>query len=238
MFGTRDLFQNSEKISKLADQVLDTSVEKLSKINGDEDNFQKNEELKKILQEVPSTFFLLRLYKQARQISQIIAYIWRNLEPENPNLETAKQLHQYFSHPTDNDKNNDQNKPIDVGGHLKKLLGADPNKDKTVEDKLLREVFKNLSNDDLIFPIFDEFELGTNSPNLGYLLEVNVNEFFGMLEDVDRNSPNLFKFVIPYPPRPEIGEATVTYSELEEWIGNKDKDKFFADNPYIPTTCC
>ncbi|KAB8318703.1 hypothetical protein SD81_014830 [Tolypothrix campylonemoides VB511288] len=93
------------------------------------------------------------------------------------------------------------------------------------------------SNKNLIFPIFDQFELGEESDNLGYLFEVTVNGFNGVLEDVDRNSPSLFKFVIPYPPRPQLGEVTVTLDELEEWIANREEDEYFADNPYIPTTC-
>lgn len=247
MFGTRDLLIKSEAINEVVDQLVESYVNDFFKENKEERSLQKEEvyrkSLKKTFQKASPTFFLLRLYQQAKQISQIIAYIWRNLEPENPNLETAKQLHQYFAHPTDNDKNNDhndQNKSIDVGENLKNLLGADPTKEESVEAKLLREVFEDYqSNEDLIFPIFDDLELGRDPEHrdLGYLLEVNVNDFFGVLEDVDRNIPSLFKFIIPYPPRPEIGEATVTYCELEKWIKNKEKDKFFADNPYIPTTC-
>ncbi|MEH1938948.1 MAG: hypothetical protein V7L01_01845 [Nostoc sp.] len=236
MFGTRDLLIKSEALNEVVDQFLESSVNDFFEEAKEERSLEKEEAyrklLKKTFQKAPPTFFLLRLYQQAKQISQIIAYIWRNVgEPENPNLNTAKELQKFFVRPTEKD--------TEVGENLKKLLGADPTKEESAEAKLLREVFKNQSNEDLIFPIFNELELGRDPehPDLGYLLEVNVNDFFGMLEDVDRNSPSLFKFVIPYPPRPQLSEATVTSSELEEWIVNKDKNKFFADNPYIPTTC-
>ena len=180
------------------------------------------------------TELLLRLYQQSKQISQIIAYIWRWADDNSPEHRerqaVAIQLHKYFTHPTQRMGN--------VGGQLKKLFGANPDPNGTLEARLLYAVFAPLDNPNLIFPIFSEFELGEIDPRLGYLLDVDLNSFHGALEDPTKNAPELFKFVIPYPPRPQLGELTVTTNELEEWVENKEPRKFFADNAYIPTTCC
>jgi hypothetical protein len=178
------------------------------------------------------TELLLRLYQQSKQISQIIAYIWRWADDNSPvNAErqaAASQLHKYFTHPTQRIGN--------LGGQLKKLFAAKPDPNGDLEGKLLYAVFAPLDNPNLIFPIFSEFELGEIDPRLGYLLEVNLNSFHGIIKDPTKNAPELFGFVIPYPPRPQLGDLTVTTTELEEWVENKEPRKFFADNAYIPTT--
>ncbi|MGV0104710.1 hypothetical protein NSTCB13_03397 [Nostoc sp. DSM 114160] len=242
MFGTRDLFIKGEKISEVTDSLVKGYVDQLLKLSEQHPN-EKQEVVSKFLKdtllEAPQNlFFLNRLYQQAKQLSQIIAYIWLNAGSSDIHMsDTAKQLEEYFIHPTE------ENSPNVPGGKLKYLLKANPkdnSSEENVEAKLLREVFKDYqSNENLIFPIFNDFELENdqNSKGLGYLFEVNVNAFNGVLEDVDRNSPSLFKFVIPFPPRPQIGEGTVTYSELEHWIADRKEGKYFADNPYIPTTC-
>ncbi|WP_449418799.1 hypothetical protein [Phormidium nigroviride] len=178
------------------------------------------------------TELLLRLYQQSKQISQIIAYIWRwadDHSPENTERQAvASQLHKYFTHPTQRIGN--------LGGQLKKLFGAKPDPNGDIEGRLLYAVFAPLDNPNFIFPIFSEFELGEIDPRLGYLLDVNLNSFHGVIEDPTKNAPALLKFVIPYPPRPQLGELTVTTTELEEWVDNKEPRNFFADNVYIPTT--
>lgn len=257
MFGTRDLFSKSKQLNEAADsffeddvnQVVDflktqaTSLTRQSSLEKDAQEAAKKA-AKKIVEQIrehSKAYYLQRLYKQAKQLSQIIAYIWCNAEKGEVKGVNARKLRDYFLSPTE-ESNGGQGGSVEPGGNLKKLLAANPrDNNQNEEAKLLREVFKDYqSNLDLIFPIFDEFELG-NKPGyekLGYLLEVNVNDFFGVLEDVNVNNPSLFKFVIPFPPRPQLGEATVTYSELKEWIANREENKFFADNPYIPTTCC
>lgn len=240
MFGTRDLFSKSEKINEIADRRLEfytnqllnlTSTNSTIKLASEDNNLKKayEEFLKNTLQD-SKIFFLQRLYQQAKQLSQIIVYIWRWADEDGqPQQEVAKQLKIYFDRPTEDNSR--------VGGNLKQLLAADSMED-SPEANLLREVFPDYdSNENLIFPMFDSFELGEEDNSLGYLFEVNVNSFHGVLEDVERNAPDIYKFVIPYPPRPQIGETNVTSDELERWIENREENKFFADNPYIPTTC-
>lgn len=56
--------------------------------------------------------FLRRLYQQAKQLSQIIAYIWRWADKDRqPQQEVAKQLKTYLDRPTE--------KIPEVGGNLK-----------------------------------------------------------------------------------------------------------------------
>lgn len=253
MFGTRDLFSKSEKINEIADrrlefytnQLLNLTSAKTLQSASEQDDLKKAYEdfLKNAFQQDSQIFYLRRLYQQAKQLSQIIAYIWRNIEEDGNRGSNAKKLKEYFISPTEETTDNDGNLIIEPGGNLKKLLAANPKEsgsEENVEANLLRQVFPDYeSNYDLIFPMFSDFELGENPDfsNLGYLFEINVNDFFGVLEDVNVNNPSLFKFVIPYPPRPQLSETTVTTDDLEDWIANREKNEYFADNPYIPTTC-
>ncbi len=202
MFGTKDLFVKSGKVHDIVSQQ---SREKLEHTTPHQ--------------------FLHRLFRQAKQVSQIIAYIWRWADADdNPKQEIANKLKEYFASPTD-----DLNPH---GGKLKKLLKADPqNSDE--EANLLRAVFfedSSFDNTCLIFPIFSDYECDS------YSFQINVNSFNGQLSDPTPNDPGIIAYSIPYPPRPSIGEATVTEYELEDWIKNRDKKKTFPDNPYIPTT--
>ncbi|KAB8318702.1 hypothetical protein SD81_014825 [Tolypothrix campylonemoides VB511288] len=71
--------------------------------------------------------FLRRLYQQSKQLSQIIAYIWRWADANGkPQKEIAKQLKEYFVRPTEKHQN--------VGGNLKKLLAANPKEDNPTEN--------------------------------------------------------------------------------------------------------
>lgn len=63
-----------------------------------------------------------RIYQQGRQVSQIIAYIWRWIDDERPEnkqkQKVANELQKYFKSPTENN--------LEPGGRLKKLLSAHP----------------------------------------------------------------------------------------------------------------
>ena len=180
--------------------------------------------------------YLQRLFQQAKQLSQIIAYIWRWAdeceEKYAKQNKTANQLKTYFDRPTEN--------VTDVGENLKKLFRAnpaDPN-DRTIEAKLLREVFfqEGIDNEQYIFPLYNKFELGDENPHHGYIFETHVSRFHGTIEDSDSNTPGCFKYMIPYPPRPSLGNATLDKDTLEDWIKNRKEEQYFAENPYIPTT--
>ncbi len=184
----------------------------------------------------PSREFVRRLCKQAKQISQIISYMWLwadedvNQYPEQ--VTTAISLKQYFA------------KPNQPEGNLIKLLTADPyswlktsepdrkNRPANKEEKLLFHVFgQDRVSKEGEFPIFNEVEVTI------YTVSVDVNAFQGTIQDPDLNAPNLMKFNIPFPPSPKFGEATVTQQELKDWIDNKEPNQFIAPNPYIPTSC-
>ncbi|NEQ36400.1 MAG: hypothetical protein F6K40_08995 [Okeania sp. SIO3I5] len=178
-----------------------------------------------------SVSFIRRLYQQAKQISQIIAYIWRWDDEERPeNAEqknTANELKVYFTKPTTGNE---------VGDNLKKLFRASPQCPGKEWD-LLKAVFGPNINEQYIFPIFDKFELGEINTKLGYLFHININSFNGVIKDPTLNNPCLLMFEIPYPPRPLIGNTTVTKEDLEDWIANREEDTYFSENPYIPATC-
>ncbi|MCA2667273.1 MAG: hypothetical protein ACOVOV_10295 [Dolichospermum sp.] len=217
MFETRSLFYKAEKVNEAA-----------NKMEG----------------ECPHIGFLQRLYQQSKQVSQIIAYIWRWADENNEKYAEQKRvanlLRTYFEHPT-SDQGLKEGKNAD---HLKKLFGANPNQPlETVDESdpayLLKQVFFPQGNppDEYIFPIFDKCELGEKNPSLGYLFEVTYSSFIGQILDADNNAPELFKMIIPYPPEPSWGNATLNADDLSDWISNRKPGKYFADNPYIPTTC-
>ena len=202
----------------------------------DRNLFYKSSEISKLLTErninSPSVEFLRRLYQQAKQISQIITYIWRWADDDNPEnadkKNTANELKVYFMKPTTGDE---------VADNLKKLFRASPQCPGKEWD-LLQAVFGPEIDEKYIFPIFDEFELGESKTKyLGYLFQININTFNGVMKDPDVNAPYLFTFEIPYPPCPPIGNSTVTIEDLDNWIANREEDTYFAENPYIPTTC-
>ncbi|TRU49476.1 MAG: hypothetical protein EWV49_08830 [Microcystis aeruginosa Ma_QC_Ch_20071001_S25] len=213
MFGTRNLFHKAAQVSLAIT------------------NPQNSEPSSS-----PHLEFLSRIYQQSKQISQIVTYIWRWADDTTNSHKKAVaiELKQYFDNPTTNTK--------DIGGKLKVLFQATPKNSGIINDPsyLLWAVFEEdaTNNENYIFPMFDEFELGTKIAGLGYWFEVKVDAFHGTLDDPDGNDPHVFKFNIPYPPRPCIGEATVTTEELQAWIENREKFEYFAKNPYIPTTCC
>lgn len=204
VLADRNLFQNASEISKLSTQ---------KNINS------------------PSVEFLRRLYQQAKQISQIITYIWRWADEESPEnadkKNAANELKVYFMKPSTDDK---------VGENLKKLFRASPQCPGKEWD-LLKAVFGPELDEKYIFPIFDEFELGEINTKLGYLFHINTNSFNGVIKDPTLNNPCLLTFEIPYPPCPPIGNSTVTIEDLDDWIANREEDTYFANNPYIPATC-
>lgn len=174
---------------------------------------------------------LRRIYQQGKQLSQIVSYIWRWIDSDDlQKKQIAKKLNDYFANPTEEIK--------EPGGRLKELLGAHP-EDCSEEAKLLKAVFfedNSSNNRQLLFPIFNEFELGDEHLGLGYLFEVDFTSFKGTISDGDKNLPQLLELKIPYPPRPQLGEATVTLNELEKWIENRTPDQYFPENSYIPAT--
>ncbi|PHM06218.1 hypothetical protein [Nostoc sp. 'Peltigera malacea cyanobiont' DB3992] len=243
MFGTRDLFIKGEKINQVAERRLDSyakEAKELLRLTVQSNLEQERviqiyiDFLEKKLQEDSQIFYLRRIYQQAKQVSQIIAYIWRWIDDAtNPKQEIAKQLKKYFAHPTKENTN--------VGGNLENLFAANPREDNLEQNadeaNLLREVFPNYNEDqNLIFPIFNKFERGEEVSGLGYLLTVDINSYQGNLSDTSINHPYLFIHTIPFPPRPQLSDATVTPDELKDWIENKIPGKYYADNLYIPTT--
>ncbi len=94
------------------------------------------------------------------------------------------------------------------------------------------EKYKNLFEKNDIFPIFNDIEKNR------YHIFVDCQRFHGELRDPTANAPTKMTISIPYPPRPPLGEATLTKKDLKTWIENTNLDKIIALNPYIPTTCC
>jgi len=312
MFGSRDSFRYSAQINEIANEISEKNKSIFSSF------FQKNNiniteeqinqffsEIKPEIEKECQALFLQRVYRQAKQVSQIIAFIWCWIDFEPcadlsnfeidwrdglDNKNAAKELRKYFTHPTESvpyigenleilfavdPKWNDDEIEVKVEELAEEMMikwfygvahRLNPNassneiKQKAEEIKenidqitsqnieelknkfkktrnLLRQVFQNYKTDtNLKFPIFDKFELGLEHPGLGYTINVDINSFQGMCEDTDKNHPSLFIHTIPFPPRPQLGTSTVTKDELQQWIENREENKYYADNAYIPTT--
>jgi hypothetical protein len=207
MFGTRKLFLHAQDIS------LSSSTE-----------------------DSPHITFLRRLYQQSKQISQIVAFVWRwtddmRDDPESQaKRQAAKKLKKYFEHPTTDG--------VDIDNQLKKLFKVVPDLNGNEEAQLLHVVFGLHQNPNLIFPIFNPFELGEEISKLGYTFIIDFEHYYGEIQDPTKNQPNLLTFKIPYPPRPQLGELTVTHEELDTWANDTRADEYLADNVYIPTSSC
>ncbi|NER95825.1 MAG: hypothetical protein F6J86_18620 [Symploca sp. SIO1B1] len=161
-----------------------------------------------------------RLFHQGKMISQIIAYIWRYGDKHTPKGYAARTLSGYFENPGDN------------GANIKKLWQAIPNRNGSLEDQLLYAVFPMEGEnypDGYFFPIFN------SSERTYYSFITDVNNFQGVIEDANVNTPELMRLTTPFPPRPQLGKLTVTKRELEEWINNREPRDVIAKNPYIPT---
>jgi len=112
--------------------------------------------------------------------------------------------------------------------------------------ELLRAVFtdERIKNPELyLSPIFERDSVSMpeesdseTQPKPVYEFFVNPNSFIGTLEDPDMERRLSFKYMVSFPPRPQLSEATVTGKYLEEWIEDQDTKKYRPDNPYIPVT--
>jgi hypothetical protein len=170
-------------------------------------------------QNQPSEQFVYRLLKQCKQLSQLVARSW--LEDE-----LAATLRDYLIRPHTDDSED---------GRLKELLGS--------TGEPLSQIFKSYE-----LPIFNEYEL-----QHVYKFSVDWEVWEGSINDVkapntEQNKP-YFDIVIPYPPRPALGEATVTLTQLQAWVsqdvtdpnGNlliDDDHQIYPPYPYIPPTSC
>lgn len=171
-----------------------------------------------------SDIFICRLMKQGKQLSQIIAKSW--MEDE-----VAQELRKYFICP-DNHQAPD--------GYLKELLG---NKGDGKAGELLLKIFQEYE-----LPIFDEYELTEV-----YSFSISWDTWEGSVNDVKQlqveQGKHYLHIILPYPPRPQLGEATFTLAQLQAWVAQDVTDrngKLLIDNdhqvyppyPYIPLTSC
>lgn len=186
--------------------------------------------------------FTHRICKQAKLISQIITFIWLwvDYKKENSNQEdmekvnAAKELKKIFDQPY---------KKEGETSRLMKLLNTDPFFETSFEPenyqyykRLLNLVFDNYKDKEegelkRIFPIFN------NEEKSFYNIYVDVERFHGQVSDPTANDPRKMAFSIPYPPRPALGEATLTREDLQIWLEDTGQKNYVAENPYIPTTC-
>ena len=66
--------------------------------------------------------------------------------------------------------------------------------------------------------------------------EVTINSFVGSIRD-DETGQATYVSTLAYPPRPVLGENTVTEPELDNWMRNQDSGDYFPPSVYIPLAC-
>lgn len=196
------------------------------------ENWQQGKGEKKENFSHPSDPFIYQLMKQGKQLSQLVARSWMGDE-------IALQLKNIFIDPRGDDGSAD--------GKLKQLLGDDGTGE-------FRELLLSIFHD-YELPIFSEYEL-----TKVYSFSISWETWEGSLEDIkqpwiDQGQGKNFYFniVIPYPPRPELGESTITLGQLEDWVAQDVTDEqgalligehdgktytVFPPYPYIPPTSC
>lgn len=195
--------------------------------------------------------FMYRVCNQAKLLSQIISFIWLwvDYKPENAanypdddentkanKKKAAEELKKIFDNPSQKTTDKPRISKLMRLLHTKpSFVPKDPKESPENLDcqKLLDLVFDNYKNKDKldqIFPIFNLYEVGI------YDLFVDYERFHGQISDPTPNDPRKMAFSIPYPPRPILGEATLTEKNLKDWIEDTSRKRYVAENPYIPTT--
>ena len=164
------------------------------------------------------------LLRQTKQISKIIAYTWLDKDKD-----VCKNLDDCFKDPTHQ--------------KLKKLLYAEDESSK--EYQWLKKVFEDQKGGPHL-PIFSPDEIKAEI----YEFKVLHDQFEGRITDAAPRAEGpqpLLTMWIPYPPCPQVSDspnvpgapvAPIYKGDLEKWITDPlDNNCYYAQNPYIPTTC-
>lgn len=196
---------------------------------------------------------------QGKQITQIIAFIWRWADK---NSAQSSQDKDKKKHPTDQEK---RTAALDLlNGYffrespdqLVNLFGADPRRwiengsDPTYqwkkEAELLITVFgksRILNKSQYLSPIFNDQELGRGEEYKGlthYRFYLDPSTFLGYLtdpKDLSYHGERKLYYHIAFPPRPQFGPTTLKSEDLDDWI-NSDTKQILPKNPFIPASCC
>lgn len=193
----------------------------------------------------------MRLNIQGKQISQMISYVWRwaDDDPQKEKTQNARRLKKYFEGVKNIKLEELRNKlsstasqseeNIDLSlfrANPRDWLRNNPNtpfKEAPEEVRLLIAVFgkeRIQDEDKYLSPLFDSTEIDS------YEFFLNPDSFRGSLKDPFASSiDKRLRFIISYPPSPKLGEATVTESQLEEWIDDESQE-YFPTQVYIPVT--
>jgi hypothetical protein len=109
----------------------------------------------------------------------------------------------------------------------------------TADDSELKQLLTGQFPDLWCEPIFTESEVAL------YSFQINWDTFIGTLieeqQAIMAQCPPYFRVNLPYPPRPALGETTVTLEQIQEWADsplefdeNGTVKNPFPPYPYIP----
>jgi hypothetical protein len=162
--------------------------------------------------------FTRDLLKKGKQLSQMIAASW---------LDDAD---------FENELENQKKKPSEIRRIFKEFA-------KGQDDSELKELLTGKKQGVWPERIFDEQEVEL------YCFEVDWTAFVGKIiensQAVKNQQPPFFTMVLPYPPRPDLNEFTVTKEEVQDWVQAPIQEGVngLIENPYpsaayIPLSCC
>jgi len=185
--------------------------------------------------------------RPAKIISQIIAYLWLNPETtidflENQNRRVERPI-TWFQNPTIIDPTLEPQKPylynLLIVGNPREVNNTDDQDPKYKYNKFLSLVFAHqLQSDDPDVQKFYRFPIYQGPTLLNLNFETDNTVYQGYFKDPNPNIPDQFTIGIAFPPRPELGPATLERKQLSNWQKNVNTTKITPPNPFIPLCSC
>ena len=172
--------------------------------------------------------------------SQLVAWLWTSPMPDNSTNASDEQKLKKFLNDTLQNQAKYRNAAVSYGNAqagqeaqatsevIKKLLMGEQTAPGIT--LTLPEVYKQLTTKDLIF------EKDKSFCDM-FSFEVIVDQFSGSLSD-DPERQGHYIATLAYPPRPPLGEATVTEKQLEEWMRGKGGGDYLPPSAYAPQCGC
>ena len=132
---------------------------------------------------------------------------------------------------------------FDVRQYLSDNSNTTPTSEDGYTAELLKIVFgetRILTLTNYLSPIFLPKEVDMSEKDKSnypvYKFFIDQNSFVGTLKDPDLEYRLGFRYMLAYPPRPILSDATLTKTALDAWIENKNEDVYRPSNPFIPVT--
>ena len=191
---------------------------------------------------------------QGKQLSQLTAFIWRWADSSlvEPTQDQKKHnaaldlLNNYYLYRDEKGAPSSKKLKDLFAANPRQWIhkGRDPKSELAHECELLITVFgeHRIRNEKMyLSPMFTPEELGLGSDEIfvHYHFLLDPNTFMGYVSDAyihyNERAPR-FDYHIAFPPRPQVGDLTVTAKELEDWVDNDNTRQILPHNLFIPSS--